>query len=172
MFRLGNRISKHTYILIVILFLALFIRIFCAISFNKFPSSDAYDYDRLAVSILNGSGYVNGLGEPTSWRSPLYPLFLASVYFLFGHNYEIVRIIQAIIGTMTCLIIYFIGKNLYSKSIGLLAALLAALNISFICAERLLLTEAILTFLLAIIILYVSNLLIEPSNKNLMIMEN
>src|SRR2546423_9638477 len=50
--------------------------------------------------------------EPTLIRLPGYPLFLACVYAIFGHgNNEAVRIVQALLDTMTCVLLALIAFN-------------------------------------------------------------
>jgi hypothetical protein len=41
------------------------------------PISDAADYQRLAVGLRTGRGYVDSSGKPTAFRPPLYPALLA-----------------------------------------------------------------------------------------------
>ncbi|MFC1804620.1 ArnT family glycosyltransferase [Candidatus Omnitrophota bacterium] len=99
------------------------------------PARDALQYDNLAVSIVSGNGLseiINGKRIRSMHRMPLYPMFLAGIYTVFGHNYFAVKIIQAILGAFLCLIIYFITSQIYSKTTALLAALIVAIYKPFI----------------------------------------
>ena len=63
-------------------------------------------------------------GIPTAHRTPIYPLFLSGVYFIFGHSYLAVRIMQAIIGALTCLLIYWLGKEIFDEGVGRVVSLI------------------------------------------------
>ena len=53
---------------------------------GEIPNGDTSDYDEIAINLLLGKGFVatgNWFGfELRSWRPPLYPMFLASLYGL------------------------------------------------------------------------------------------
>lgn len=112
-----------------------------------------YGYDRIANNILSGSGFSIKPGVPTVVREPLYPLFISYIYFLFGYNHTIVRIIQAILDSLTCIMLYLIGKKVYNEKIGYISALAFALYPVSIYATGLILTETLFTFLLSLFIL-------------------
>lgn len=86
---------------------------------------DDYIFDNWAQEILKG----NWLGDGVLYiyRMPLYGYLLAFFYFLFGHYYMPVYIIQALIGAATCLVIYAIGTMLANRTVGFLAGLFNAL---------------------------------------------
>lgn len=70
-----------------------------------------------------------GVWKPTGpfFRAPLYPIFLAGIYRLAGHNYLVPRLVQAVIGSASCVLVGLIGTRLFSRAVGLLAGLGAAL---------------------------------------------
>ena len=137
---------------ILIVFVAAIIpRFILAVSSQKALSHDAAEYEATALSILNDGIY----GEdktPTSFRPPLYPSFLALIYRIFGHSYLAVRVVQAILGALTCIVIYFIALELIDRNAALISGLLAAVNISFIKSTEHFLTELIATFLISLIV--------------------
>ena len=52
--------------------------------------------------------------EYGSFRPPLFPLFLAGVYRTFGvGNYLAARIILCALSSLTCVLIYSLGKKLF-----------------------------------------------------------
>jgi hypothetical protein len=61
---------------------------------------DMFQYDALAESIRHGEGYTWYGGIPTAARAPLYPLFLAMIYTVFGHQFLAARIVQAMVGSV------------------------------------------------------------------------
>jgi 4-amino-4-deoxy-L-arabinose transferase-like glycosyltransferase len=110
-------------------------------------SGDALDYDRLARSLVAGRGYVNPMGDPTSWRPPLYPAFVAVGYILSGRSIQSVRVLQAGLDIGTVIFTYVIGYWLFGRKSGLVAALLVALNPGTIAATGRLLSETLFTLL-------------------------
>ena len=69
---------------------------------------------------------------------PALPMTAAVLYQIvsfFGVNVDLMAfcsILAAIIGTLSCLIIYFVGKDMGGKAVGLFAALFLALAPSFL----------------------------------------
>ena len=98
---------------------------------EKVLKHDDSRYEQIAISILNGEGFSKD-GTPIAWRGPLYPYFIALVYRLCGTNPDIVRLIQIILGAGLCLVIYIIGKLVFSPQAGLLAAGFTAVYQPFI----------------------------------------
>ncbi|MBL7190786.1 glycosyltransferase family 39 protein [bacterium] len=86
------------------------------------PAVDAEYHDDWAQRIAGGEIFDD---EPF-FRAPLYPYFLGAVYAIFGHDYFIVRIIQIFIGSLSCVLIYYLGGQLFSQKIGILSGLTAA----------------------------------------------
>jgi len=108
----------------LILVLALAVRLVyltVIVGLNSPPTYDGIGYDMLAVHLLRTGTY--GVEHPTAFRPPGYPIFLAGVYLLFGHSYPAVRLVQALLDAVTCLLVYAIGTELFSRRVGLLAAL-------------------------------------------------
>lgn len=74
---------------------------------------DGVIYAQMARNLLEKHVYSHATEapyDPSLIRLPGYPLFLAGVYSFFGHqNNHAVRLIQAIIDTLTCVLAGFIG---------------------------------------------------------------
>jgi 4-amino-4-deoxy-L-arabinose transferase-like glycosyltransferase len=87
-------------------------------------------YSSIAENLVRGHGFVaEPDGKPILWRAPLYPAFLAGVYSLFGEHHETaVFIAQAVLDTMTALLIYWLGRRLFEESVGILSAVIFALH--------------------------------------------
>ena len=72
------------------------------------PQSDAADYQRLAVGMLDGRGYVDPAGNPTAFRPPLYAAFLA----LLGGSEQVAAPVQALLGAANVLLLVALGLRL------------------------------------------------------------
>jgi 4-amino-4-deoxy-L-arabinose transferase-like glycosyltransferase len=74
-------------------------------------------------------------------RMPGFPLLLAAGMKLFGERMLWIRVLLAVVGTAACGLVYFLGRELFDPSIGLIACLLAAISPVFIVFSVLLLSE-------------------------------
>lgn len=96
---------------------------------DKWYFYDTVHYDKAANSIVAGEGFGTGyhfssIEEFSGAYSlpPVYPIFLAGIYAVAGQNFYAVRIVQAILGALLCLVIYLISTKVFNKTVGLLAA--------------------------------------------------
>ena len=124
-------------------------------------AGDSPEYDNYALRLLSGLGFSNNLNRP-----PMYPSFLAGVYFFFGHNFLAVRIIQALLDSVTCLFAFFIGKRVFGdKRPALLGGLLTAVSPSLIASTSYILTETLTAFLLAAAVLLLMKAQAESKDR-------
>ncbi|MGE0132758.1 MAG: glycosyltransferase family 39 protein [Blastocatellales bacterium] len=90
-------------------------------------------------------------GEPTAYRSPVLPFFLAIHYKLFGSSHTWPRLSLILLSSAVCLFLAFMGKLIGNPSAGLLASTLWAINPPSVfgdySSDRLY-SEALSTFLL------------------------
>jgi tetratricopeptide (TPR) repeat protein len=107
------------------------------------PLMDPGYHDQWAWQVASGAW------EPVGafFRAPLYPLFLAAVYAIGGHDYLLPRLVQAVLGSLSCVLVYLIGKRLFSRTTGLLAGLAGALCWILIYFDNELLIPVLLVFL-------------------------
>lgn len=150
--------------LAVALMFALAVRLLYISQLHGLYRSDAQSYDAIAVNLVNGLGFTDG--TLMARRPPLFPYFLALIYMVFGHDYMVVRIIQAIIGTLTCLNIYLIGKQVIGKDVGKIALLIASIYPFLVYYTGALLTENIFTFLLSLSVLQLLKFREKPDLRN------
>ncbi len=85
---------------------------------------DDYVFDNWAREMLKN----NWVGNASIfiYRMPLYAYFLWFVYYLFGHSYWAVYILQAGLAGIYCALIYTIGSKLGGKIVGAAAGILSA----------------------------------------------
>jgi 4-amino-4-deoxy-L-arabinose transferase-like glycosyltransferase len=104
--------------------------------------------DEIAVSLANGHGYK--LGDfPTAIRPPIYPVFLSLAHFC-GESYLWVVVPQALVGVGTTYCAYWIGKEIFSRRVGLIAATLTALYPYYVKHDTALQETSFVTFAMAI----------------------
>jgi tetratricopeptide (TPR) repeat protein len=84
---------------------------------------DANGYDQWARRLAGG----DWIGSDVFYQAPLYPYFLGVIYAIFGRDLLVVRIVQAAIGSASCVLLGMAGARLFSKRLGLIAGLGLAL---------------------------------------------
>jgi hypothetical protein len=75
------------------------------------------------------------------WWPPLYPFTLASLYSLFGPNHRLVVFTQVALGTLVCWLMYRLVRRWGGERAALIAALLVAINPTYVFATNLLASE-------------------------------
>lgn len=125
-------------ILIAVLLVAAFLRIFFALTCGAIPDfSDMALYNEAAISS----------GIP-SFPPPGYPLFLRAIYSIFGScNYTAVFVIQGILSILTVWLVYFVTRKVSNERAGLIAAGIAAIYPNLIAYNLTTLTETLTVFL-------------------------
>jgi 4-amino-4-deoxy-L-arabinose transferase-like glycosyltransferase len=141
---------RNSLVLSAIILLALILRVIYQLQarghlfFNDF--TDFPYYHRWALSIVQGQP-----GPPVFAMAPLYPYLLALIYSVFGPRPEVVLWFQVLLGLASCGLLYLLGRMLFGRDVGLLAALMGALYVVEIFYEGV---------LLASVALYAINLLL------------
>jgi 4-amino-4-deoxy-L-arabinose transferase-like glycosyltransferase len=123
---------------------------------------DEHDYYNLAIGLFNGSSFTLN-GHLTSMRPPLYPVFVAAVWSAVGGpSLFAVRAVQAVLGLLTCILVYQLALRLFNRRVALLALTGLAFYPSFLFASVLLLTEVLFTVLVIIAVVGYVSLISEP----------
>ena len=97
----------------VLLLLALAVRVVFVITFPD-PLAETR-YRAIAVNILEGNGFSSDVSapyRPSEAAAPAYPLFIASVYAVFGRSVYSVTFSQAFLDLATCLLVAFVSFSL------------------------------------------------------------
>ena len=82
---------------------------------------DAQYFDRWARALASGRGT-----DGAYFMSPLYPYFLAAVYRLFGRDLLVVRLLQMILGSLSCVLVYIVGREAFDRRVAIAAGLVSA----------------------------------------------
>jgi 4-amino-4-deoxy-L-arabinose transferase-like glycosyltransferase len=142
---------EHRKFLFGILFIAVIVRVGSAALFHPPLTSDGKDYDAIARLVAHGNGF-SLEGTPTAFRPPGYPLLLASTYAVFGDSKTPMRIFQVIADALSCLLLFSIGKKMFSEKVGLAAAAILSLFPIQVLYVSHLMTETIFTTVLLLIV--------------------
>jgi hypothetical protein len=86
----------------------------------------------------------------------LYQYFVALFYVIFGVGDVLAREVSAVFSILTVLVTFEIGRVLYSKAVGLIAALLLAVNSYAIFLGRLALLDSTMAFMFTLAILCIA----------------
>lgn len=85
---------------------------------------DEKGYVMLAKNIADGRDYGSDTGVWGSmWRTPGYPIFISSLFILFGHKLAIVQFAQVLLGALVCVLIYLVGQRIFNSTVGFVSAL-------------------------------------------------
>ena len=127
-----------------VLLLALLVRLAFSFRAPPFVTNDSLSYLLPGVDLIHGAGF-----HPILKRPPLYPLFVGGVLGLFGEDLRLLMLVQHLLGVVTVLLTYGIGRLVFGTVGGLVAALLTAAAGPVIVTEHYLMSEALFTLLLA-----------------------
>ena len=158
--------KKNSAIFFIVL-LAIAIRFVYVHPFiNSMPATyDGMIFDDVATNVIEHGQFrlspdspekkvFYSVKEGFSWRPPVYPLFLAGIYKIFGHNFASVRIIEILIAGLTVFLVYFTGKKFFNAKTGLLASLIIVLYPPFIQFSGYFMRENILVFFMMPLLYY------------------
>lgn len=107
------------------------------------PSMDEKYHDDWAQAIAKGETFVEG----PYFRAPLYPALLGILYKIVGPCYLAPRIIQAIIGSVSCILVFLIGRLVFHRWIGAVAGLVCSTYWMLIYFDGELLIPTLIVFL-------------------------
>lgn len=163
---MNDKFKKLIFInrwLVGILIICFFLTVGYAFYFQIKPQVDARAYDVIAQNIANGAGFRENLEVPLKNDSailrvgPVYEYFLAGIYKIFGHHYEAVWIIQALLRVFTVWFLYLsvllIFKNRENKKqLGLWSAAIIAFYPDLIEISAMLMTETLYLFFVVLLL--------------------
>lgn len=141
--------------LIFIYFLALIPRLlFVALTGQAPLSLDEIEYDRIAWSLSSGEGYRWYFGMECTYRPPVYPAFLAAIYWIAGPDYYVARIVQTFFIATQSVLTYLIGRELFNRKVSLFAGGVVALYLTLICFSVTLMSENLFISLMLGVVLF------------------
>lgn len=118
---------KRILIVLLIGFLFRLFIIFCLPVRTFEQSLKRYHY--AAVNLLEGRGYSHvdvPPYQPSLHKPPVYSIFLAIIYKIFGVNINAVKIIQALLDTTGCLLLFYLLRHYFNERLAFFGLVLAA----------------------------------------------
>ncbi|MDP2696266.1 MAG: glycosyltransferase family 39 protein [bacterium] len=141
-------IRNHKRIIWLIVLAAFIVAVSYAFYFRIQPIVDAKSYDEMAWNLVQGGEYsVSDIYRP----GPGYSFFLAAIYFIFGHSYEAVWIIQSLLFALMALFAFLISRLIFDDDraiiVGFVASILLAISPDLITVNAMLMTETFTIFM-------------------------
>lgn len=115
------------------------------------PLIDDCVYHAWAQTIVQGDWPSKTQG--VFFMNPGYPYFLAIIYSIFKPNINAVALIQYIMGSVCCVLIYIIASKIFNTKVGVIAGLLSALYSVSVFYEGKLLSASSINFFNLLILL-------------------
>ncbi len=131
----NNKIRLKNFLWVSAIFLlALFLRLvylhqFRQNPFYESPVIDALSHYLFAKRIAAGDWLLRGVVTP---RVPLYVYFLAVLFKFLGSGFTAARVVQMFLGAFNCVLVYFLGKKVFNRNVGIIAAFICSLYGVFI----------------------------------------
>lgn len=150
---IGEKVHKRIILIVLASFLVQFYFL-CFLQADCIKG-DGHHYYQIGRNLLTKKGfYLNDV--PNVRRPPFYPLVLAGLFYLFDYNMAAVQFVQVVLNILTCLLIYFLARRLFSERTALLSAVAAAVFPPLAVMSFYVLSEGLAAFLLtaAIFLLY------------------
>ena len=118
---------------------------------------DARAYDLWAQQIAAG----DWIGQDVFYQAPLYAYFLAAIYAIAGHDLLVVRLVQAVLGSIACVLVAATGARLFTRPAGIAAGLILAVYAPAIFFDGVIQKSALDLILLAVMLWLLARWLID-----------
>ena len=121
--------SFQQYLAFIFL-LALSARVAIIFLLSNFNRVSGMENEIIALNLLAGKGYCYGyiINEmPSALVGPVYTALIYVHFLLFGNNYFFVEISQALIGSLSAVLLALVGRKMAGDRVGILSGILSAL---------------------------------------------
>ncbi|MEM6730579.1 MAG: glycosyltransferase family 39 protein, partial [Myxococcota bacterium] len=109
---------------------ALALRVGAVVAVGELPSIRGYECEQISHNLIAGHGYAMayfGPVAPTAHQYPLYCWLMALHFALFGASYLPLQLTQALVGALSCVVLWRLARRLVDEPVGRVAGLTAAL---------------------------------------------
>ncbi len=115
-------------------------------------AADGRRYDEWAQRIAAG----DWLGHGVFYQAPLYPYFLGLLQFILGHDLWSIRVVQVILGAVSCSLLYLAARRFFSREAGLAAGLILSLYAPAVFFDGLIQKTVLDLFLITLLLFFLS----------------
>jgi tetratricopeptide (TPR) repeat protein len=122
---------------------------------------DAQSYHAWAQGLAAG----DWVGSDVFYQAPLYPYLLGLIYSVFGEGPMVIRVCQAVLGSLACMFLAFAGWRLFSKRVGLIAGVLLACYAPSIFFDGIVQKSVLDAFFLCLMLALLSGLARDPARR-------
>jgi 4-amino-4-deoxy-L-arabinose transferase-like glycosyltransferase len=141
--------SRWQRTLLIIFATAILVRAGFVLSLQDgFYFPDSLDYSASAVTLMASREF----GD-TFRRAPVYPVFLAGIYLLFGQQILTIRLVEALLGAGLAIVIAVLARRIGGEDVGALGGLLWSIYPTGVFIVGLVYPTNLATFLLACAVL-------------------
>ena len=121
---------------------------------------DSRGYDEWAQRIAGGEWW----GREVFYQAPLYPYFLGVIYAIAGRHLLLVRLVQALIGSASCVFVALAASRLVSRRAGIIAGAVLALYAPAIFFDGLLQKSVLDVFFVSLALWLIAKVPLKPDS--------
>jgi len=141
--------SAHTDALCVLAILAFSTLFFVNLGSGHLSAADEQTYSQWAFHMVKTGDYLTPWafgGVFFSGKPPLSIWLISLAYQVFGVNNFASRIFSAVFATLSLIVVFYLGKKIYNRTVGFLSALVLGTFTTFYMFARLAMTDVPLVF--------------------------
>jgi 4-amino-4-deoxy-L-arabinose transferase-like glycosyltransferase len=168
---IASRMAVHADVVCVLLVVA-FSTLLFFVNLGNGPlwAADEQTYSQWGFHMAKTGDYLTpwAFGVTSLWigKPPLYFWLMALAYQVFGISNFSTRFWSPVFGVLSCVVIFYLGKKLHNRTVGLLAVLVLSTFFTFYAfARHAMLDVPFIFFMLASIFLFVLSEEPEKSNR-------
>ncbi|MFH1011874.1 MAG: glycosyltransferase family 39 protein, partial [bacterium] len=137
------------------------------LTFNDSPL-----YHQLACTLLDHHRFAaSASAEPDPLRTPVYPLFVAGIYALFGKVPWVVFVVQILLDCVSCCLLFLTLRRILSGTVAHIAAFFYAIDPFLILYASTFLTEILFVFVL-VVALYVYGTILSHGRDRTVLLQH
>ncbi|PVX27737.1 MAG: hypothetical protein CW716_00745 [Candidatus Bathyarchaeum sp.] len=159
--------SKHCDAIYIMVILVFSIQFFVNLGNSPLWIADEQTYARWAYHMIRTGDYVTpwAYGEVAIWmgKPPLVMWLMSLSYQVFGVNNFATRFWSPVFGTLSLILVFYLGKELFNRHVGFISALVSGTFVTFYSFARHAMTDMPLVFFSLASIYF---LLLSGKNKN------